>query len=92
MSHPYLLSTLGTGQLLSMYGEHSYSNIWTLNQAWIAANRQESAQLRGVVRQALLAIHKDLYPDDSTWINTDERRSANESVCTQSLRPSMGND
>jgi hypothetical protein len=74
MSKP-LLSKIGNTELLELYGEHRYSDIWTYNQAWAAGirdwdrgNWESAAMFFGKLRQELLQIHKNLYPEDTRWM------------------------
>jgi len=60
----------GNDKLLALYGTYHYSDIWTYSQAWAAAVRQESGQLLGRLRQEMLQIHLDLYPEDELWRNS----------------------
>lgn len=60
--------------LLTLYGTERYSDIWTYRQAWAsgvrqwqAGNHYDASLLFGKLRQELLHIHHDLYPEDSLW-------------------------
>ncbi len=71
-----LLWAGGNDKLLTLYGEHRYSEVWTFNQAWASGvrlwdsgNHDEASPLFGRLRQEMLQIHMDLYPEDARWRN-----------------------
>lgn len=72
---PKLLQWAGNNSdLLSLYGDMPYSDIWTYSRAWEYAKKQWSsgdkenaAKLFGKLRQEMLAEHIDLYPEDPLW-------------------------
>ena len=65
---------IGNDRLLELYGSMRFSSIWTYNQAWASATRQleagnrtDASAMFGNLRQQMLQIHLDLYPEDPLW-------------------------
>ncbi len=65
-----LVSKIGNSELLELYGYEPYggSDVATrwgeLSTHWTPANSQEL----GDMRQMMLMVHRELFPEDSRWI------------------------
>ena len=64
-----LTANIGNGELLQLYGYEPYNNT-TVAERWRELCSpwmlKHSAEL-GTLRQVMLQIHQDVYPDDERW-------------------------